>query len=155
MQLAALNPTLGKRRALIAIAGLGAAEVPLEAVLEDEEMLAALDAGADASASLDPDDEDLDELIGAAGGSAAAKGKKKGRGKKDNRPTIAGASAWAATAAGEKKGRAEANFNSLEYEAHQKEAAAKGYGNLYTVFGGGKEGLQACAAGALRLFHPA
>ena len=29
----------------------------------------------------------------------------------------------------------------------QKEADAKGYGRLYAEFGGGKDGLEACAAG--------
>ena len=31
--------------------------------------------------------------------------------------------------------------------AHKAEAAAKGYGKLYGAFGGGREGLEACAAG--------
>ena len=35
----------------------------------------------------------------------------------------------------------------LEQEALAKEAASKGYGKLYAVFGGGLEGLRACAAG--------
>lgn len=39
----------------------------------------------------------------------------------------------------------------LEQEALVKEAASKGYGKLYAVFGGGLEGLRACAAGML---HP-
>lgn len=41
-----------------------------------------------------------------------------------------------------------ADMQSLEYEANLKEAAVKGYGKLYAVFGGGREGLHACAAGA-------
>lgn len=35
----------------------------------------------------------------------------------------------------------------LEQEALIKEAASKGYGKLHAVFGGGLEGLRACAAG--------
>lgn len=35
----------------------------------------------------------------------------------------------------------------LSPEELQAEAAAKGYGRLYAVFGGGREGLEACAAG--------
>ena len=41
-----------------------------------------------------------------------------------------------------------ADMQSLEYEANMKEAAARGYGKLYAVFGGGRDGLHACAAGA-------
>jgi len=33
----------------------------------------------------------------------------------------------------------------------QAEADAKGYGRLYAVFGGGREGLEACAASAFTL----
>ncbi len=40
-----------------------------------------------------------------------------------------------------------ADMQSLEYEANMKEAAARGYGKLYAVFGGGQDGLHACAAG--------
>lgn len=40
-----------------------------------------------------------------------------------------------------------ADMQSLEYEANMKEAGARGYGKLYAVFGGGREGLHACAAG--------
>ena len=39
----------------------------------------------------------------------------------------------------------------LEQEALVKEAASKGYGKLYAVFGGGLEGLRACAAGMVPL----
>lgn len=41
-------------------------------------------------------------------------------------------------------------MGNLEYEALAKEASAKGYGKLYAVFGGGLEGLHACAAGTAR-----
>ncbi len=44
--------------------------------------------------------------------------------------------------------KAVADMQSLESEANVKEAAACGYGKLYAVFGGGREGLHACAAGA-------
>lgn len=37
----------------------------------------------------------------------------------------------------------------LHFEALVQEAASKGYGKLYAVFGGGVEGLRACAAGAV------
>lgn len=132
------------------------AEVPLEAVLEDEEMLAALDAAGDGTASLVPDDEDDDELIGAAAKGSAKKKKGAGKSKKAAKPA-ATASAEnrspnaeaAALAAGKKGCSLPGNINSLEYEANQKEAAAKGYGKLYAEFGGGKEGLQACSAGLL------
>lgn len=40
-----------------------------------------------------------------------------------------------------------ADMQSLEYEANMKEAGTRGYGKLYAVFGGGREGLHACAAG--------
>ncbi len=39
-------------------------------------------------------------------------------------------------------------FTSEETTALEKEAGDKGYGKLYAAFGGGKEGLEACAAGA-------
>ena len=42
----------------------------------------------------------------------------------------------------------------LEQEALVKEAASKGYGKLYAVFGGGLEGLRACAAGITPSFSP-
>lgn len=38
--------------------------------------------------------------------------------------------------------------------AHKAEAAAKGYGKLYGAFGGGREGLEACAAGEPWLAGP-
>lgn len=38
--------------------------------------------------------------------------------------------------------------------AHKAEAGAKGYGKLYGAFGGGREGLEACAAGEPRLAGP-
>ncbi len=46
-----------------------------------------------------------------------------------------------------------ADMQSLEYEANMREAAAKGYGKLYAVFGGGQEGLHACAAGVPLLLN--
>ena len=42
-------------------------------------------------------------------------------------------------------------MGNLEYEALAREAAAKGFGKLYAVFGGGLDGLRACAAGAMFL----
>ena len=37
----------------------------------------------------------------------------------------------------------------LQQEALVKEGASKGYGKLYAVFGGGLDGLRACAAGPI------
>jgi hypothetical protein len=125
------------------VVALHRAEVPIEAVAEDENLLALEEGGTEEGAPLDS--LDAEEAAAAAGaGGKPRKARKKppkqaAAAAKENTPPKQATAAAAAL---------QSAMGSLEYEALTQEAAAKGYGKLYAVFGGGLEGLRACAAGA-------
>ncbi|BDA48148.1 probable DNA polymerase I at C-terminar half [Coccomyxa sp. Obi] len=116
-------------------------DVPLEAVVDDA---LALEAGEDddmldSRDALELDDEAEEGSSTGKAGKGKRKPKAQGKGK-------AAVSAKENTAPNAAPAQAAADMQSLEYEANTKEAAACGYGKLYAVFGGGREGLHACAA---------
>lgn len=116
--------------------------MPIEAVVEDENLLA-LEEGA----ALDSLDEEAAAAAAVADDASSGKAKK-GRGGKKAKAVASASSAGKENAAPKQDAKALRDMGSLEAEALAKEAASKGYGKLYAVFGGGLEGLRACSAGA-------
>ena len=130
------------------------AEVPVEEMMADPAVaaMAAAGDGSDAPASLssDPDLADLEgewpvseDIISERLGeqpSASSSSSTSGEGV---RGSVSGSSGGSMDQGADADG-------AMLAAAHKAEAAAKGYGKLYGAFGGGREGLEACAAGAAR-----